>query len=334
MHQRPVSDGSRTNAGALSRSRSSRRPRAGRCRARGSRRGGGCGRRPSAWRTRGGADAEAGDAVDDVHDQPVAVQVVADDHVERAWWWCPPPCSRGHAGWRGRCGGRRGGGSATGSRGRRRSPACRVVNSASYSGSGMPCGCSSVRQQPGHVDDVDDPDGQLGQVPAQQVRRRPAISWVGTSPAQASTTSGSRLPSSVPAHSQMPAPRAQWARASSMVSQSKQGCLPATIDVDVVAAAQGVIGHGQQGVGVRRQVDPYDLGALVEDVVDEAGVLVREAVVVLPPDVRGEQVVQGGDGAPPGQSARGLEPLDVLVDHRVDDVRRTPRSRRTARAGR
>ena len=58
--------------------------------------------------------------------------------------------------------------------------------------------------------------------------------------------------------------------------------------VDVVAAAQAVVGHAQQRVGVRRQVDADDLGLLVDDVVDEAGVLVAEAVVVLPPDVRAE----------------------------------------------
>jgi hypothetical protein len=41
-------------------------------------------------------------------------------------------------------------------------------------------------------------------------------------------------------------------------------------DVDVVAAAQAVVHHRQQAVGVRRQVDPHDLGLLVDDVVDEA----------------------------------------------------------------
>ena len=56
--------------------------------------------------------------------------------------------------------------------------------------------------------------------------------------------------------------------------------------VDVVAAAQAVVGHRQQAVGVGRQVDAHDLGLLVDDVVDEARVLVREAVVVLAPDVR------------------------------------------------
>src|SRR3546814_7060208 len=53
------------------------------------------------------------------------------------------------------------------------------------------------------------------------------------------------------------------------------------------------------------QVDPDDLGLLVHDVVDEAGVLVGEAVVVLAPHVRGQQVVERGDGAPP---------LDVVGD--------------------
>ena len=46
----------------------------------------------------------------------------------------------------------------------------------------------------------------------------------------------------------------------------------------------------------------------------------REAVVVLPPDVRAQQVVERGDGPPPGHVARRLQPLGVLVEHRVDDV--------------
>ena len=90
--------------------------------------------------------------------------------------------------------------------------------------------------------------------------------------------------------------------------------------VHVVAAAQAVVGDGQQRVGVRRQVDPDHLGLLVHHVVDEARVLVAEAVVVLPPHVRGEQVVERGDRAPPGQLPGDLQPLGVLVEHRVDDV--------------
>ena len=60
---------------------------------------------------------------------------------------------------------------------------------------------------------------------------------------------------------------------------------------------------------------------LVEKNVDEAGVLVGEAVVVLAPDVAGEQHVEAGDrGAPVDVADGGLEPLAVLVDHGVDDV--------------
>ena len=63
-----------------------------------------------------------------------------------------------------------------------------------------------------------------------------------------------------------------------------------------------------------------DLGALVGDDIEEAGVLVREAVVVLPPDGRGDQQVQRGDIGAPGQLVAFLQPLGVLVEHRVDDV--------------
>jgi hypothetical protein len=62
--------------------------------------------------------------------------------------------------------------------------------------------------------------------------------------------------------------------------------------VHVLLRPQAVVGDRQQGVGVRGQVDPDHVGLLVDHVVDEAGVLVAEPVVVLTPDVRGEQVVQ------------------------------------------
>jgi hypothetical protein len=81
-----------------------------------------------------------------------------------------------------------------------------------------------------------------------------------------------------------------------------------------------MVGDGQERVRVRREVHADDLGLLVHDVVDEAGILVGEAVVVLAPDVRAEQVVEGGDRPAPRDLARHLQPLRVLVEHRVDDV--------------
>ena len=104
------------------------------------------------------------------------------------------------------------------------------------------------------------------------------------------------------------------------VEPLQRGLLAGDDDVDVVAAAQAVVGHREQRVGVRRQIDADDLGLLVDHVIDEARVLVAEAVVVLPPDVRGEQVVQRGDRPPPRDVPRDLQPLGVLVEHRVDDV--------------
>ena len=54
--------------------------------------------------------------------------------------------------------------------------------------------------------------------------------------------------------------------------------------------------------------------------VDEARVLVREAVVILLPDVGRQQVVERGDRPAPFDLAGGLQPFGVLVDHRIHHV--------------
>ena len=90
--------------------------------------------------------------------------------------------------------------------------------------------------------------------------------------------------------------------------------------VHIVPAAQTVIENRQQAVGIGRQVDPHDIGLLVDDVVKEAWILVREAVVILLPDMGGEQIIQRGDRPPPGQFPCDLQPLGVLAEHRVDDA--------------
>ena len=75
----------------------------------------------------------------------------------------------------------------------------------------------------------------------------------------------------------------------------RQGVLAGDHDVDVVPAAQAVVEDREQAVGVGREIDANDVGLLVDDVVDEAGILVRETVVILLPDVGGEQIVQRRD---------------------------------------
>ena len=100
----------------------------------------------------------------------------------------------------------------------------------------------------------------------------------------------------------------------------RRGLFAGDDHVDVIAAAQAMVGDGEQAVRIGRQIDAHDFGFLVHDVVDEAGILMREAVVVLAPDVRAEQVVERGDGPPPRNVIADLQPFRVLVEHRVDDV--------------
>ena len=101
------------------------------------------------------------------------------------------------------------------------------------------------------------------------------------------TTSGSP-PRSLLAHSQMPIPAVQCLMACIHGQPLRRRLLAGDDDVDQVAAAQARVGDVQQAVGVGRQIDPHDLGLLVDDMVDEAGILVRKAVMILPPDVRGQ----------------------------------------------
>jgi hypothetical protein len=75
--------------------------------------------------------------------------------------------------------------------------------------------------------------------------------------------------------------------------------LPCNHDVHVVSAAQAVVEDGQEAVGVGREITANDVSLLVDDVIEEAGVLVREPVVILLPDMGGEQVVQRRDVASP-----------------------------------
>ena len=86
--------------------------------------------------------------------------------------------------------------------------------------------------------------------------------------------------------------------------------------VDVVVRTPAAVGHREQAVSVGRAVNADDLGLLVDHMVHEAGILVREPVVVLAPDMRAEQVVERGDGTSPGDAAARLQPLGVLSEAR------------------
>ena len=79
------------------------------------------------------------------------------------------------------------------------------------------------------------------------------------------------------------------------------GVLGGDQDIDVVPALDAVVKAAEQAVGVRGQVEPHHIRLFIGHMVQETGVLVGEAVVVLLPDVGGKDVVEGGDLLPPGQ---------------------------------
>ena len=162
-----------------------------------------------------------------------------------------------------------------------------LVKSVSKSWSLQAVRVLGLRLELHQVDDVDDADLQLRQVLAQDRDRGQRLQRRHVAGAGHDDV---RLRAPVVAG---PLPDADARRAvlDGLVHRQplRRRVLARDHDVDVVTAAQAVVHHREQAVGVRRQVDADDLGLLVDHVVDEAGVLVREAVVVLPPDVRGQQ---------------------------------------------
>ena len=169
------------------------------------------------------------------------------------------------------------------------------------------------------VDDVDEADLQSRGSARAAARPPPAPPWWGCRRRRPSPRPAPS-PSSLLAWGQMLMPLVQCAMACVHGHVLQVLLLVADDHVDVVGALQAVIGHAEQRVDVRRQVDAADVRALVQHDVEEAGILVREAVVVLPPDGRGDQQVERRDRRPPGQLATHGQPLGVQVEHRVDDV--------------
>jgi len=183
---------------------------------------------------------------------------------------------------------------------------------------GQPVRVLGLLLQAHQVDDVDDPHFQVGQALAQQCRGGERLQRRDVAAARKHDVG---LGAGV-VRGPLPDPDPARAVDDRVVHREvvQRRLLARDDHVHVVAAAQAVVADRQQAVRVRRQVDADHVGLLVDDVVDEAWVLVREAVVVLAPDVRREQVVEGPDRAAPRDLPRHLQPLRVLVEHRVDDV--------------
>ena len=87
-----------------------------------------------------------------------------------------------------------------------------------------------------------------------------------------------------------------------------------------MTTAQAMVERRQQAVGIRRQVNPDNVRLFVDHVIEEPGVLMRETVMILLPDVRGQQVIQRSDFPAPWQFQRDLQPFGMLAEHRIDDT--------------
>jgi hypothetical protein len=105
-----------------------------------------------------------------------------------------------------------------------------------------------------------------------------SVSRVGMSPQQAMTTSGTEA---LVVGGERPDAQSSGAVVDCLVHAQpvELGLLAGDDDVDVVLRAQAVVGHREQAVGVRWEVDADDLGLLVDHVVDEAGVLVEKPLL-------------------------------------------------------
>ena len=62
-------------------------------------------------------------------------------------------------------------------------------------------------------------------------------------------------------------------------------------NVDVMAAAQAMVHHGEEAICIGGKINTNNLSLFVYDVVDEARILMREAVMILPPDMGRQKVV-------------------------------------------
>ena len=155
-----------------------------------------------------------------------------------------------------------------------------VVNSASNSGSLIPCGCSADGWSRIRSTTLTTRTRRSRQVLAEDADRGEHLQGGHVAGAgQHHVGLGAVAVAAGP----FPDPRAPGAVQDRGVHvQPVLGRLLARDDhVDVVPAAQAVVGDRQQRVRVRRQVDPDHLGLLVDHMVNEARVLVREAVMVL-----------------------------------------------------
>ena len=98
------------------------------------------------------------------------------------------------------------------------------------------------------------------------------------------------------------------------------GMLGCNDNIDIVLGTYAVIEAGKQTVCIGGKVHTYNICLFICNMIQETGILMCEAVVVLLPYIGGKDQVQGSDLCSPGELAGNLQPLRMLRTHRVYDT--------------
>ena len=167
------------------------------------------------------------------------------------------------------------------------------------------------------VDHVDDAHRELGQLLAQDLRRRERLD-------RRHVASGGE-DDVRPLWVTIPGP---WPDGSSGVvvgdrlihrEPLRQRLLCGDDEVDIADGAQTVVEGRDEAVRIGWQVDADDRALLGQQRVDEPRPLVRVPVVILAPGIRGQEIGERGNRLSPRRFGGHLQPFAVLIGHRIDD---------------
>ena len=99
-----------------------------------------------------------------------------------------------------------------------------------------------------------------------------------------------------------------------------QGMFAGNYHIDIVPAAQTMIKNRKQAVGIGRKINAHYIRFLIDNMVEETGILMCESVVILLPDMRGKQIIQRSNFSSPGQFQCNFQPFGMLAEHGINNT--------------
>ena len=183
-------------------------------------------------------------------------------------------------------------------------------------GVGKTVGVYAVRLKFHQVDDVDETDLEPGQIVTQNGGRRERFERRRVAAAGDDDVGFFTLVVGSP----IPDAHALRAMLNCLIHGQplEAGVFGRDDDVDVVLALHAVVEAGEQAVCIGREIHTHDVRLFVCDVIEESRILMSKAVVVLLPDVGGENEVQRRNVLPPRELVANFEPFRVLCRHGID----------------